>query len=108
MLVVYRAEKIRRLPPESLTAIQNGDITAATFFSKRTAKSFLALIGENDLTGSLKSIKALCLSPSVLECVQTYKWADTYVAAQPDREGMLALVNETCGAARTSKKGAAT
>ncbi|HBR69653.1 MAG TPA: hypothetical protein DEA55_09790 [Rhodospirillaceae bacterium] len=96
-LVVYKAEKVKALSNLCIKKLRDGEISAVTFFSKRTAESFLFQIGANDLGGALMSIKALCISQAVLECVRTRKWGDTYAASQPDRQGMLNLITQVCG-----------
>ncbi|GJL86163.1 MAG: uroporphyrinogen III methyltransferase [Micavibrio sp.] len=98
-LVVYRAEKVKALSKICIDKIQNGEIDAVTFFSRRTAENFLVLAKENQLTGALSHIKALCISSGVLECVRIISWAGTYTASQPDRQGMLSLIKDVCALA---------
>ncbi len=91
-LVVYKAEKVKALSNLCIKKLRVGEISAVTFFSKRTAESFILQIDEHDLAGALTSIKALCISSRVLDCVRTRKWGGTYTASQPDRQGMLDMI----------------
>ena len=95
-LVIYRAEKAKALSRDCIQKIQNRDISTVTFFSRRTAENFITLMEKHQLLGTLPHIKALCISDNVLECVQSYPWAATHVAGQPDRQGMLFLIKEVC------------
>ncbi len=95
-LIVYKAKRVNAFSSEVLDKIRDGSIEVVTFFSKRTAKNFMRLIDENELSGALGGIKALCISSGVLECVQLRGWAKTYMAKTPDRKGMQALLEDVC------------
>lgn len=95
-LVVYRAEPAQELSPESAAALGAGAVAGVTFFSRRTAKNFMKKAAESGLLPALKSIKALCLSDEVLECVQPEVWAGAYVAGSPDRAAMTSLALRVC------------
>lgn len=91
-LIVYKAQDVDRLRDETLYALGSGALDAVTFFSKRTAQVFLRNVEEANLSGALADIKALCISESVLKCVQAFSWSGTYVAQRPNRQGMLELL----------------
>ena len=95
-LIVYRAALAESFTPEALAALQNGQIKAAVFFSRRTAQNFINLIAQENLGTALTGIKALCISQSVLECVQPKhglnRWLAVYVSSSPDRSGLLKLL----------------
>ena len=91
-LVVYEAEKRTVLSEVGSNAIRNSDISAVTFFSKRTAESFMACAEKANLGNDLNHIKALCISDSVVKCVQPEKWQEAYAAEAPDRAGMITLI----------------
>jgi uroporphyrinogen-III synthase len=94
--VVYKAGLVDRLSDEAIARIKNNKIQAVTFFSKRTAENFVRLVGDAALLPYLHSIKTLCISTPVLECVQPFQWQDTYIAETPSREAMLALLKSVC------------
>jgi uroporphyrinogen-III synthase len=93
-IVVYEALKTSRFESEVRDALVSGRIKAVTFFSKRTAETFLELVHKEKLEAALRPIKALCISQSVLECVRPAQWLGVYVSASPDRAGMLNLLRE--------------
>lgn len=91
-LVVYDARKVAALSEQAQQALKNDGVQAVTFFSVRTALNFVERIEENELTSALRNIKALCISPAVLESVRAC-WPGGIDAAQtPDFEGMKTLV----------------
>ncbi len=95
-IIAYKAEKAQKLPKSTIDAIKNGEIEAVTFFSKRSAESFLYLARKYELFHALTSIKALSISTTVLKYALPEKWAETYSAKTPDHEGMKALIKEHC------------
>lgn len=99
-LIVYEADAVAEISPNIVSAIKNSEIEGVMFFSKRTAENFVQLARKNHLLDALKSIKALCISAVVLECVQSLQWSETYASDQPDRAGMLALLSRVCAQAQ--------
>lgn len=95
-LVVYTANTEDCFTDKCRAAIENNAVQAVTFFSKRTAGNFIALARQENLLDNLKSIKALCISLPVLECVHAVQWAEAYRTARPDREAMLDLLRNVC------------
>lgn len=95
-LMVYDTDQLKVLSKECQAALREGPFEAVTFFSRRTAETFLKLIQDAGLEDVLGGIKALCLSKSMLQCVRPELWQGVYVAAQPDRTGMLNLIARHC------------
>ncbi|MCE7887442.1 MAG: uroporphyrinogen-III synthase [Alphaproteobacteria bacterium PRO2] len=95
-VVVYTARSEDQFSPVCRDAIAKGTLEAVTFFSRRTAENFVHLIEKEGLSAKLSGIKALCISPSVLECVQGTHWAGAYSARQPERAAMLDLLKAHC------------
>lgn len=95
-LIIYETVMVDHFSQEALDVLQNETLEAVTFFSKRTAESFINLIKKNDLEDQLKPIKALCISAAVLEYIQSQKWLETYTSEHLNREGMLQLVQRVC------------
>lgn len=95
-VVVYTARSEDHFSPVCRDAIAKGTAGAVTFFSRRTAENFVRLIEKEGLSANLSGIKALCLSPSVLECVQGTSWAGAYSARQPEKAAMLDLLKAHC------------
>jgi uroporphyrinogen-III synthase len=95
-LVVYTAKTEDEFSPACHTALEQGAIGTVTFFSKRTAENFIKLIEKEGLLGKLSSIKVLCISPAVLECVRSVSWREAYSADMPDRASMIDLLKGVC------------
>lgn len=95
-VVVYTARSEDHFSPVCRDAIAKGTAGAVTFFSRRTAENFVRLIEEEGLDSKLSGIKALCISPSVLECVQGTGWAGAYSARRPEKAAMLDLLKTHC------------
>lgn len=95
-LIVYKAQAAEKFSSKLLKLIDDQQIQAVTFFSRRTALIFIKLVQESGRQNQLKAIKALCLSDAVLECVRSCDWAQTCVADTPDRGGMTALIARVC------------
>lgn len=93
-ITAYDTAAEQNFSQDCIEALERQKISAVTFFSKRTAEAFISCVEEADLTSSLASIKALCISETVLNYVQLYKWQGTYAAQTPDRKGIGALVKQ--------------
>lgn len=93
-IIVYQALQVPMLNPYLEKKIREQEIDAITLFSKRTAQQFCHLMKAQGLEIALKSTKILCLSDSVVECLQDLDITQTHVAKTPDREGMFELVKE--------------
>ncbi|MCC7304820.1 MAG: uroporphyrinogen-III synthase [Alphaproteobacteria bacterium] len=98
-LVVYSAKPAAALYPECAALIKNKEVGAVTFFSRRTAETFMELCGKQGLLDYLKNIKLLSISRAVLKSVPADVWAGTYSAAAPDRAAMNSLLRTHCGPA---------
>ncbi len=106
-LVVYEAVPVGGFSHAFADLLGRGAIGVVTFYSKRTAENFLHLIKGSGFESTLSGIKALSISPRVLECVRMHLWADLYVSETPDREGMLKVLNEIKMGTRMSKNNTA-
>lgn len=93
-LVVYKSVPVLDFEESVLSALRGGRVQAVTFFSRRTAENFMKLAALQRLDGVLESIKSLCISESVLECVRAGEWLGAYVCDRPDRNGMMRLLRQ--------------
>lgn len=93
-LCVYDMKFVKELPIQTIQAFENKKINSVCFFSKRSAQAFLKQIGRAKLTDMLQTVKALCISTSVLECVQVLRWKNTYTCKHPDRDHMIKLIHD--------------
>lgn len=95
-VIVYNAKPLSEISFEAKIAIENNKIQAVVFFSKRSAELFINIVKREKLQPALSALKALCMSQSVLECVQPTMWECVYVSKTPDREAMVSLVKSIC------------
>ena len=91
-LPVYDSIQVDGFSEAFIDLLKNGDVSAVTFFSKRTSEAFVRNVLETDSESLLSGIKALSISGAVLECVRVLPWAENYVSDTPDRAGMLQLL----------------
>ena len=95
---LYRTEKPQQISPNCLDLLRQGIFSHVLFFSARTAETFVALIsGDVQAVSGLKRTKALCLGDSMIECLSVLPWQDIMVAAEPNRDGLLDLLQNDAG-----------
>lgn len=91
---LYRARRAERLSDACADAFLTGGIDGVLFFSPRTAATFVSLITARDLSGSLRRVAALCLSPAVAEEARRVPWRRLLTAARPDQAALLACLGD--------------
>jgi len=94
--VCYEAKKVDSFSDNFLNYISNNNDCLITFFSRRTAENFVQLLSilnrKNPV--DLDKIHVLCISHSVLECMNIdFKKGHSFVSVSPDIEGMLGAVD---------------
>jgi uroporphyrinogen-III synthase len=85
---LYAIEPAVSLSAEAKTALQEGVLDAAMFFSPRTARIFAALADGLPVQG----LTAFCISPATAQSLSPLVFARAAVAARPNQDAMLALV----------------
>ncbi|MEM6780574.1 MAG: uroporphyrinogen-III synthase [Pseudomonadota bacterium] len=100
---LYAAQARGQLPREIMKMINTGQIEYALFYSKRTARIFMDLAHEAGCTPALKSIKALCLSDSVIQSQDIDIWKRTRVSRKPDSASLLKLLKNCLKEEKMSK-----
>ena len=85
----YDMKEIDTLPDNIVDNIRRGDIDTIPFFSKRSAQHFMALVERHNLSACLPSINALCISDSVLKCVQHGNWRFCAATPHPSSDAMI-------------------
>ena len=90
-LICYEAIAATQFSDTFLRALNNHEIAAITFFSKRTAFAFLECVRVANVQKDLKGIKALCISDGVLECLHSIFGQNIVVSDTPDADGMLRI-----------------
>lgn len=96
--VLYRARAAQVLPPAAIAALQDDNLTGALFFSPRTAEVFARLTSAAGLTGRLRGLTALCLSPAVARRLDETggrgAWGTIRVAERPTSAALLSLIDD--------------
>jgi uroporphyrinogen-III synthase len=87
--IIYAMQEKTVLAGPVAQALKSGRVQVITFFSARTAAIFRDLADVHGLSGSVKDIKTLCLSPAVLDSIKSLPWKEAKIASRPDRMGML-------------------
>lgn len=90
---LYAATPATELPAAVRTALAEGRLDAAVFFSPRTADTFVTLIQQGGLSGACRTLAAVCLSPAVAGRLSHLPWREIRTAAAPDRAALLEALN---------------
>lgn len=94
--IVYYTQTPEKISPNCADLLQEEAFSYIMFFSKRTAETFVSLLGKEEegeaIQEALKRTKALCLSGSMLECLSVLPWKDIIVAKRPERQAILDLL----------------
>jgi uroporphyrinogen-III synthase len=89
---VYAADPMRRLPPAAVRTLRSGGLRAALFFSADTATSFAAMVRRSSLCDALGKTDAVAISQPAAVALDGLAWRRIMVAARPNQEAMLALL----------------
>ena len=99
--IVYQAYQVSVMPQAATTALDEGCLDAATFFSHRTARAFVRLVQESGLVERTEPLLAFCLSPAVAAGLRGSAWKDVLCAQQPDSAGLLqSIASRACGGSK--------
>lgn len=90
--VVYAAREATALPAPAVAALGAGQVTAALFFSPRSARAAMALIEQAGLRHAAPGIVALALSPRIASSLRAWAWRRVAVADAPHQDRLLALL----------------
>jgi uroporphyrinogen-III synthase len=89
--VLYDAVAATTLPPEARTALVEGALDAALFFSPRTAGIFTDIVARGRLKDACRGLDALCISEPTAFELQSLPFRQIRVAASPTQDVLLAL-----------------
>jgi uroporphyrinogen-III synthase len=92
-VIAYRAIAVGDFDADVRAAIAGGEIDAVLHYSARTANAFVAAAKVASLTDSAMKIKHLCLSVQVARPLAASGAAAVLVAAAPNEEALLALID---------------
>ncbi len=89
----YKAEAVAKLPEEAREALRAGQIDVALHYSRRASETLLSLAAAEGLGDALARMRHLCLSQDVAAPLQDVGLAKVEIAAHPDEDSLLALVD---------------
>ena len=89
---VYATGPVRCLPAPALDALRADRLLAALFFSTETARRFVSIIRRAGLENSVRAVIALAISAQAGVAVSPLPWGDTLIAARPNQDELLALL----------------
>lgn len=90
--VIYAAEPAPVLPAAASTALGAGTVRAAMFFSAETARTCVHLLQGTPLHEAVHTVDALAIGKPAAVALEALSWRRVRVAARPDQDAMLALL----------------
>jgi uroporphyrinogen-III synthase len=90
--IIYRAHASDALNPETVISFRQNAIEAVLHYSERSAATFVRLTETAGTGGDIRKTRHLCLSSAVAAPLNSIG-ARTEIAATPDEEALLALLN---------------
>jgi uroporphyrinogen-III synthase len=89
---LYDARPAESFDPSIRAALAEGAVDAATFFSPRSAASFVSLVRAAGLAEACRGITAFCLSNAVASAASQIAWRSIAVAPEPTQDSLLAIL----------------
>ena len=93
---VYRTEAASRLSPELQEALKTGALSAALFFSPKTAALFAKGVAQCQLTTCCSHSIAIGLSQVVAARLQLLNWQQVLTATEPSESAMIECLVQHC------------
>jgi len=95
---LYEAKTADTLAPETVAALQRGEVALALFFSPRTAATFVSLAAAQSLDDACRVVTAIGLSAAVAAPLGTLPWRALRIAAAPTQQNLLAALDDVVAA----------
>lgn len=92
--LLYRARAAKALTKGLRGALAEGALDAVTFFSPRSAETFVSLARRADLGAACARLHAVCLSAAVAAKLGELSWSRVWIAERPDQEALLACLDQ--------------
>lgn len=90
--VVYEAVPAAVVPPALADVLARRAADAVLFFSPRTARTFVNVVGAGPWGEAVRGMDALCLSPAVAEAAGLLLWRAVRTADRPRQDALVDLV----------------
>ncbi|MFZ2467312.1 MAG: uroporphyrinogen-III synthase, partial [Parvibaculum sedimenti] len=90
--VLYEAVTAEQLPEAAASALGEGRVDGALFYSPRTARQFAELVRIAGLEQELVTVTAYCLSTAVADALAGLPFKAVEIAAEPSQTSLLELL----------------
>jgi uroporphyrinogen-III synthase len=90
--LAYEIVKLPSLPGVAITALGGGDVVFAMFFSTESADHVVNLIRAAGLGETVRNVEAVAISERPIMALKRLPWRRISVAAKPNQDAMLALL----------------
>jgi uroporphyrinogen-III synthase len=90
--VAYRALPVDSLPDAATSSLADRKIAVAMFFSGETSRHFERLLRAANLVEAVRNVEAVSISMRAAMALRSLPWRQIQVAAQPNQDAMLALM----------------
>ncbi len=91
--VLYEAVPAETLPPGAESALAKGEVEAVLLYSSRSARIFMTCLTRAGLAEAARRLTALCISEAAAAPLAALPFRAVRVAAHPDQDSLLALVD---------------
>jgi len=92
-VVLYEARPIPALSAATVTALRNGVVEFALFFSPRTAAAFARLAEQAEVSAALRRMIAVSISAAADRALGEFAFARRIIAETPDQDGLLVALD---------------
>ncbi len=92
--IAYKVALVPTLPEPAAIQFQRGQLTVAMFFSGETSRHFVRLLRKAGLIEAVSDVHAISISERAATALRTLPWRRVSVAAKPNQESMLVLLDE--------------
>lgn len=96
-VALYRSVKTQAFSDACRSALDTGRIAAVTFFSPRTAESFVTVLQGEGRAPCARTVSAVCLSDAVAQAAARIEWLGIKRAATPDTPALIAEIKALFG-----------
>ena len=96
-LITYNTCAASCFSEDFLYKFHSGEIAAASFYSKETAKNYIKLACEHKLQDNHRQLEAFALSAQIADILLQIKWHRVSVAKKPTEASIVELINSYYG-----------
>jgi uroporphyrinogen-III synthase len=90
--VAYQVAPVDRLPEAAASSLEMGQVGAVMLFSGETSRHFVHLLRVANLVDAVRDVEAVSISERAAVALRPLPWRCIRVAAKPNQDAMLALL----------------